>query len=132
MSKVAVGIISRIRQNGQYEYLLVKSKNYFGKYTDFYYPPGGHIKENENLTDGLVREIKEELGLNIRPIKELEMGQGDVKNQETHWWLCEVISGTLQIQYEEIADAAYFTEEEINKLKIWPATKQFFDKYIFK
>ena len=40
--------ISRKNNNGQDEYLLMKSKRNFGKYTGYYYPPGGHLENDED------------------------------------------------------------------------------------
>lgn len=131
MNKVVVAIITRTK-NDESEYLLVKSKNDFGDYTGFYYPPGGHIEGDENPAQALVREIKEELGLNIKPTEELDVTLGDVKNQETHWWLCQLLGGELSIQKEELSDASYFTQDQMKQLPIWPATKTFFNKNIFK
>ncbi len=127
---VTVGILSQTK-NGKPAYLLVKSKNDFGKYTGFYYPPGGHVEGNENPAQALVREMKEELSLDVKPTKEIDITPGDMQNQETHWWHCELLGGTLSIQKEELSDASYFTQEEMKQLPIWPATKQFFDKHIF-
>jgi len=55
MKQVVVGIISRIRAGGAEEFLLVNSKKDFGKYTGFYYPPGGHVEDGENIEQALIR-----------------------------------------------------------------------------
>lgn len=132
MNKVAVGIISKIRDNKQEEYLLIQSKKDFGEFTGSYYPPGGHLEGNENASEALIREFKEELGLNVIPTHEIAITPGDVNDQLTHWWLCETKSGNIKIKEDEIADAAYFTAEEMEQIKIWPATRNFFNTHIFK
>lgn len=131
MKHVVVGIISRTRETGELEYLLVKSKKDYGEYTGYYYPPGGHMEGDEQPEQGLVREIFEELQLHIRPIAEIAVTPGDVADRMTHWWNCQVEDGDIIIREEEIADAAYFTKDEMMKLPIWPATKRFFNTYIF-
>lgn len=131
MSKVAVGIVSKVNKNNQKEYLLVSAKRDFGEFTGFYYPPGGHIEEGENKNQALRREIEEELGIEIEPVKEIAETPGDVEGQITYWWLCNFKGGDLKIDKEEIADANFFTEDKIRQLKLWPATKQFFERYIF-
>lgn len=132
MKRVVVGIISRNRNSEQEEYLLIQSKKDFGKFSGFYYPPGGHLEEDENTREALVRELKEELNLNVAPTHEIAITPGDVNNQLTHWWLCEIKSGDIKIKEDEIADAAYFTASEMKEIKIWPATRNFFNTYIFK
>lgn len=132
MKKVAVGIISKIRDSKQEEYLLIRSKKDFGEFSGFYYPPGGHLEGDESASEALVRELKEELNLNVTPIREVAVTPGDVNNQLTHWWLCDIESGDIKIKENEIADAAYFTASEMKEIKIWPATRNFFNTYIFK
>ncbi len=129
MKHVAVGIISRERQGGEREYLLVKSTNDFGAYTGHYYPPGGHVEAAESAEQTLVREMQEELGLDVRPLREIAVTPGDVPNQSTHWWTCAWIGGTLLLQKDEIADAGFFTRDEMAAMPIWPATRAFFQQH---
>ena len=130
MNHVVVGIISRVRNNKK-EYLLISSKNDFGKYTGFYYPPGGHLEPNENENDALIREINEELDILVNPINKIAETPGDVKNQLTHWWFCEANTSKLNPDNEELDDVDWFTRAEIlENQKVWPATKAFFKKYL--
>ena len=126
---MAVGIISRKNKDGEDEFLLVKSKRGFGKYTGFYYPPGGHLNNNEDERQSLIREIKEELDLVVEPIKKLAETSSDIKNQMTHWWICLVKLGQIKVNKGEIAEARYFTEKEMKKINLWPATRNFFEKF---
>jgi len=45
--------------------LLLKRSNYLEKYANEWDLPGGHLKEGENLIQGLKRETREETGLAI-------------------------------------------------------------------
>ncbi len=132
MTRVIVGIISKTNSNDELEYLLISANKDFGQFSGHYYPPGGHIEDGETKQEALKREIKEELGLEVEPIEELAETQGDVQDQTTYWWSCSAKSIDMKIDKEEIADARFFTKSEISQLKLWPATKQFFDDYIFK
>ena len=129
MNKVVVGIISRII-NGHQEWLLASAVKDFGEYTGYYYPPGGHVEEGESIAEALTREIKEELDLDAKPIAQIAATPGDVVDQETYWWSCEV---TGQIKLDpELSDAQYFTKEQIeSEIKVWPATRDFFEQHIF-
>lgn len=64
---VAVNAVIIKQINGKPYILLGKRKNVAGH--NHYYLPGGHIKKNEKITDSLVREIKEEIGLDVVPEK---------------------------------------------------------------
>lgn len=130
MSHVTVAIISRQNKNDQEEFLLVASKRDFGEYTDSYYPPGGHLEDGEDEVDGLKREIAEELGVEIEIFEKITETSGDVAGQITSWWRCEIVTGEIKINEEELQDAGFFTREEMKNLKLWPATKKFFEKYI--
>jgi 8-oxo-dGTP pyrophosphatase MutT (NUDIX family) len=130
MKKVVVGIVERNNQNGEKEWLLVSSANDFGKYTGYYYPPGGHIEEDETEEVALTREIKEELNLDARPIARLAISSGDVPEQQTYWWSCGV-DGEMKVD-PELSDISWFTQKRIQEgTNIWPATKKFFESYVF-
>jgi len=131
MSKVVVGII--VKKDIEDSYLFVSSKTYFGKYTGYYYPPGGHVEESESEVDALKREIKEELTIDLLKAEKItDQIESDVKDQKTVWYLCEVENYNFEFDKEELKDARFFTREEMKELNLWPATKTFFEKYIFK
>ncbi len=132
MKKVVVGIISRKRNGLREEYLLVQSRKDFGEFSGFYYPPGGHVEEGESASDALIREIEEELGLQVTPNCEVVSTPSDIAGQITHWWLCEVKDGEIRMAKDELSDAGYFTAQEMEKMNIWPASRNFFKTHIFK
>lgn len=128
---VVVGIITKI-ENKTNKYLLITSKKNFGKFSGFYYPPGGHVKTNENKISALKREIKEEVGLDIYNIIKVTTSKGDIPNQITHWYKCSVESYKVSLNKNEICKAKYFSKHEILKINIWPSTLKVLQKYIFK
>lgn len=131
MKQVVVGIISKI-ENGEEKYLLVSSTRDFGEFTGFYYPPGGHLDGGEDEKSALVREIVEELNVEVKPIAKLATTAGDVTDQTTTWWACEIAAeASITVDKDEIADLKWLTRAQIlSSEKIWPATKDFFEKYI--
>lgn len=131
MNQVAVGLITKKNALGQDTYLLVRSKKDFGDYTGHYYPPGGHVEPEESSIGCLKREIKEELGLNVISCRKVTESKGDMPDQTTHWYKCEVSDHKIIVDKNELDDAGFFTKEEIQKMKIWPATRNFFERYVF-
>ena len=112
--KVVVGLISRQRNDGTNQYLLVKSKKDFGEFTGCWYPPGRHTEKGENERQTLIREIKEELNLKIKPVKKITETLGDTKNRVTSWWICRFLAGDLEnfkINQTEIPNAGWFTKK---------------------
>jgi len=130
MKHVVVGIIIKSYKSSK-KYLLISSKKNFGSFTGYYYPPGGHIKKNEDEITALKRELREELELRVTRFKKVHSTKGDVPNQMTHWFFCEVESYRIEKNNDEINDANYFTKEEIMRMKIWPSTLDFLEKYVF-
>lgn len=128
MSHVVVGII---KKDNPLSYLLVSSKKNFGKYSGYYYPPAGHIEKNEDEMSALKREIAEELGLIVTDAHKVVDTMGDVKDQKTSWYICNVENYHFIIDKHELQDAGFFTQEEMRSMKIWPATLEVFNKHIF-
>jgi 8-oxo-dGTP pyrophosphatase MutT (NUDIX family) len=128
MAHVVAGIIKKANPPS---FLLVSSKRDFGNYSGFYYPPAGHIETNEDELTALKREIKEELGLNITRAKKIADTMGDVKNQKTSWYSCDVDNYNFTINKQELHDARFFTQQQMKAIKIWPATLDIFKRYIF-
>ena len=93
-------------------------------------PIAGHVRKGETLKEALIRETKEELGLTITPIKQLAQIDQDIPGDVGYWWSCRAAKGNIKPN-EEIEKYDFFTSEEIKKLKLWPATKKFFEDYIW-
>lgn len=127
MSRVVVGVLSR-KRGEETEYLLVKARKDFGEFTGYWYPPGGHIEDGESEAEALVREIKEELNLDILPKERIAETPGDIAGQTTFWWRCELIGEAMQLS-DEIIEAGFFSKQEMKDLPLWPATKSFFEGY---
>lgn len=61
---------------------------------DYYTFPGGGKEENETLEEGVKREIKEELGINVEVLERLyEMQNPKERNKKEYFFLCKYISG---------------------------------------
>lgn len=131
MRKVVVGIISRKNKKNKQEYLLVLSIQPFGEFTGYYYVPGGHLEGQETETDCLKREIKEEINLEVTNLKKIAETKSDIKGEKVSWYECKVSSYDFELNKKELSNAGFFSQKEMQKLNIWPATKSFFEKYIF-
>lgn len=131
MKEIVVGLISRKDFGGTDEYLLVKSTKDYGQYTGHWYPPGGHLEDGESDKDALIREIREELGLHAIPLRKIAETSGDETDRIVHWWACELEQGEMKIDDKEIAGIGWFKKDEIHAMQLWPATRNFFEKFIF-
>lgn len=69
-------------------------------------PPGGHIDANETPEKALVRELKEELNIQVsiqdfKPYKTYCEVLGATKTQRTHLFFVEKWRGTLQVKADD-------------------------------
>jgi len=82
--------------------------------------PGGHIEYGEDLTEGLQRELKEELNLNVK-VEEL-VSAFTYSHNGTHTvelvYLATPLSdiNEIKIQEDEISESRWIIESEINTI----------------
>ena len=83
----------------------------------FYEFPGGKQDVNETLQETVIREIKEELDINICVGDKLgEEHYNDEKiNVHLHYFFCTIISGNIVLKEHE--DSAWITKEEFQNYK---------------
>lgn len=71
-----------------------------GKYITYYALPGGHVEEGEDLEITVIRELKEEMNLDIELIDYL--GNIPAYNQIEHYYYAKIIGGELKFGGEEL------------------------------
>ena len=84
-----------------------------GKHLEGMYEfPGGKLLKNETHEDGLKREIKEELNIEIDIKNKVgeENFKDDIINVKIHYYICFYKSGKLTLN--EHQDSAWVTKEE--------------------
>ena len=92
--------------------------------------PGGAVEPEELPADGLVREVWEESGLYVKPVRilgvfggprcTLEYGNGDRSNYVISVFECEVIGGTLDANSDETCGAAFVGAGELGEYRLSP------------
>lgn len=112
----------------------------YHKKLDVWLYPGGHIEENENPDEALVREVKEETGLEIEVVSKKDESLSDKENDISSLHLpfailCELVgdhyhndliylcrinnTGELKFDSNESKDIGFFGYEEIKNLKLF-------------
>jgi 8-oxo-dGTP pyrophosphatase MutT (NUDIX family) len=125
-------VLAIIQKKGTKKFLLVKAKSDSNrKFKGCWMAPGGTLENKENHKETLIREIKEELGILIKPTSLIAETKGDNKNQIIQWWQCKSIpyGKKILLDDEELDGCGYFTLKEMENIPLWPATKKFFKKY---
>ena len=84
--------------NDKNELLLLKRNSGAEKGT--WSIPGGSVEFNETIEAAVIREIKEEVNLDIKVIKLLTIVNHIIPTEKVHWvsveFLCEIIGGELK------------------------------------
>ncbi len=126
-SVIGVGVGALI-YNSKKEILLTlrgqKAKNERGTWEI----PGGAVEYGETLETGLVREIKEELGIEIKVLEMLHVCNHILPDEGQHWvsptYICSIVKGQPKIlEPEKCAAIGWFSQQEAEKLPLSKVTQ---------
>jgi len=119
--------------NKKGEMLLAKSHKWFGRYIMV----GGHIELGETMEKALIREVKEEVGLKIKPIILLKIQEGIYSKEfwkPKHYimmdFLCELVSGKVKIDEDEVQSYFWIKPEKALKMNVDSFTKDTVKEYL--
>ena len=71
-----------------------------GKWKEYYVIPGGGKEEGETFEENVIRELKEEMNVEIKVVKFL--GKEQDGKREDNYFLCEIVAGTPKLGGEEL------------------------------
>ena len=125
--------VSGILKNSEGQVMLVRNTGALEWTT-----PGGMIEPGERPSESVVRELKEELGVDVNLIGLLGVfsgpeylivyPNGDEVNYVTAVFECELVSGTPQPDFDELEACRFFDLDEIEQLPTPPWLKHMFGK----
>lgn len=119
-----VSLLLIIKNN---EFLLLKRGSNENKYPNFYGLPGGKVEENETPIEAVIREIKEELGLDIPNVNILKK----YPNICVYYYNSSEFDETKIKLNEEHTEYSFFSYYEILQIKnIIPSTIGFINEYL--
>lgn len=114
-----------IVDNKKKQFLLVQWGEYYNNTWHF---PGGRIDEKEKEKEGLIREIKEEISVevkNIKPVYAKYIGQEFMikpKDEPRYalFYLCELKNDQeIELNEKELKSFKWFKKSDLNKIKFW-------------
>ena len=113
-----INVVLVFIQNSEGKFLIQKrSEIKNGKYAT----TGGHPKSGETSLQGIITEVKEEIGVDVKPA-DLVLYYGGRSDTEKVFWDDYYIKmdipniEELKLQEEEVASVHWFSADEINQL----------------
>lgn len=133
LPKVVVGTLIKNRDE---KIILVKSHKW--KQGKVYSIPGGHIEHGETIENACKREVKEEVGLDIKLDKVLFVQEAvfpkDYYKSNKHFifleCLCSADSERVKLDNREMQDYLWVEPKKALKLDLDPYTRKFIEKYL--
>jgi NADH pyrophosphatase NudC (nudix superfamily) len=95
-------------------------------FTGYWGPLSGKVEPGESQEAAVVRESMEEVGLTVRPVREVWENISTGETYRLHWWLAEYVSGDLVLDTREASAARWVTAQEISGIKIFEGDREFY------
>ena len=106
------------------------TKRSYGEFIDMWEFPGGKVEVGETQEEALIREIKEELELDITNLNYLTTVEYDYPSFHLimHCFICEIFGGTLSLNAHN--DAKWVSLEQLASQKWIPADIEVVEKLL--
>lgn len=82
----------------------------------YWTPPSGRVEPGETQPEALVREMREELGLDVVPVAKVWECDTDDGRFRLHWWTARVDDDEMTPDQAEVAEARWVTPGEFGQL----------------
>lgn len=111
MKQAVVGVIRRAGR------VLVIERGPAARMSGYWSPPSGRIEPGESQEQALVREMREELGLEVRPVAKVWECPTDDGGFALHWWTVEEDGGELRLDVGEVTAVRWVDSAEFRALE---------------
>jgi 8-oxo-dGTP diphosphatase len=106
---------------GEGEDFVLLTKRSGDPFKDMWCLPGGHINKNEQAADAIIREVKEETGLDVLDLDPIGWRDEIVPNEDIHnvvlLYACKV-DGEITPQDGEVSDWNWYPLGQAEQMKL--------------
>jgi 8-oxo-dGTP pyrophosphatase MutT (NUDIX family) len=108
------GVVGVILREGK---VLVIQRGPGVVYPGYWAAPSGRMEPGESQSETVVREVAEELGLEVEPIAKVWECPTDDGLYTLHWWTVRLLSNDLRLEPNEVSAARWVTPAEFFELE---------------
>jgi 8-oxo-dGTP diphosphatase/(d)CTP diphosphatase len=113
MKKAPEAVVGVIRREGR---VLVIQRGPDVRMTGYWSPPTGRIEAGESQAQAVIRGMREELGLEVRPLAKVWESRTDDGRFLLQWWLLEENGAEITLNLGEVSQAVWVNTQEFLKL----------------
>lgn len=123
------GVAVVIERDGKF--LLGKRSAHKRAAPHYWCPITGRIEPGETEPQAVIREVSEEIGIEVRPLRKLCNFDTNDKSAELHWWLAEIVTGIPHLANDEHSELAWVSPQEMNQLSpIFREDVEVFERFV--
>ncbi len=96
--------------------------------------PGGHVEWGEHIQEALIREVREECNIDVKPIRLFSIIEAIDKKTPPDYhfilidYIAEYVSGNPTIG-SDASDIGWFSENELDNMKVVPSVLKVLKSY---
>lgn len=100
-------------------------------FAGYWAPLSGRIEPGESQAEAVVREVREEVGLVVRPVAKVWECDTDDGAFRLHWWTAQLLGGELSLDPVEVSEARWLSPGEYERLApTFAGDHEFFDRVL--
>jgi 8-oxo-dGTP diphosphatase len=113
------------------ERLLAIRRGPDAPYAGYWSVPSGRIEPGETQADAVVREVAEEVGLEVTALAKVWECRSDDGAYQLHWWTARAHAFELTLDAREISEARWITRAEYFALEpVFALDRAFFESVL--